>query len=126
LGVACGHQADGFLWPPPFHGLYVIIQFILLPQTRYPVTPENWGKAIGAYERTLVSRSRFDAFLEGKPDALSAAERQGLRTFIDTGCIACHNGVGVGGAECIFSGGATSEGHAPCGAQTRRVSTRRG
>jgi cytochrome c peroxidase len=64
-----------------------------------PITPENWGKAIGAYERTLVSRSRFDEFLGGKLDALSPAERQGLRTFITTGCVACHNGVGVGGGE---------------------------
>lgn len=64
-----------------------------------PVTAKNWGTAIGAYERTLVSRSRFDDFLDGKPDALSAQERAGLRTFIDTGCVACHNGPGVGGGE---------------------------
>lgn len=69
------------------------------PGDANPITAENWGKAIGAYERTLVSRSRFDEFLDGKVDALSAAERQGLRTFIDTGCVACHNGVGVGGGE---------------------------
>ncbi|HMA71983.1 MAG TPA: cytochrome c peroxidase [Xanthobacteraceae bacterium] len=67
------------------------------PEDANPITPENWGKAIGAYERTLVSRSRFDQFLDGKVDALSPAERQGLRTFIDSGCVACHNGVGVGG-----------------------------
>jgi cytochrome c peroxidase len=64
-----------------------------------PVTAANWGRAIGAYERTLVSRSRFDDFLDGKEEALSARERAGLRTFIDTGCIACHNGVGVGGGD---------------------------
>jgi cytochrome c peroxidase len=69
------------------------------PNDPNPITPENWGKAIGAYERTLVSRSRFDEFLGGKLDALSADERQGLRTFIATGCVACHNGVGVGGGE---------------------------
>jgi cytochrome c peroxidase len=69
------------------------------PEDPNPITAENWGKAIGAYERTLVSRSRFDEFLDGKADVLSAAERQGLRTFIDTGCVACHNGVGVGGGE---------------------------
>src|SRR5215472_11886096 len=51
------------------------------PEDATPVTPEPWGNAIGAYERTLVSRSRFDDFLDGKVDALSAAERQGLRTF---------------------------------------------
>jgi cytochrome c peroxidase len=62
-----------------------------------PVTPENWGRAIGAYERTLLTPSRFDDFLNGKEDALSAAEQRGLRKFIDAGCVACHNGPDVGG-----------------------------
>lgn len=70
------------------------------PDASNPITPENWGRAIGAYERTLVSRSRFDEFLAGnKQDVLSASERAGLRAFIDTGCVTCHNGVGVGGGE---------------------------
>jgi cytochrome c peroxidase len=63
-----------------------------------PITEDNWGKAIGAYERTLVSPSRFDEFLAGKPNALTPAERMGLRTFIETGCADCHKGRGVGGA----------------------------
>ncbi len=67
------------------------------PSEQDPVTPDNWGKAIGAYERTLVTPSRFDDYLKGDVQALSAAERSGLRKFIDTGCIACHNGPGVGG-----------------------------
>jgi cytochrome c peroxidase len=62
-----------------------------------PVSEDNWGKAIGAYERTLVSPSRFDVYLAGKPDALSVAERKGLRTFIATGCVDCHKGPVVGG-----------------------------
>jgi cytochrome c peroxidase len=61
------------------------------------VTEDNWAKAIGAYERTLVSPSRFDDYLGGKASALSAAERKGLRTFIDTGCVECHKGPGIGG-----------------------------
>jgi cytochrome c peroxidase len=69
------------------------------PNDTDAVTPANWGRAIGTYERTLVSRSRFDDLLEGKLDALTAAEREGLQTFINTGCVACHNGVGVGGGE---------------------------
>jgi cytochrome c peroxidase len=69
------------------------------PGDEKPVTAKNWGLAIGAYERTLISRSRFDDFLDGKEDALSATERAGLRAFIDTGCVSCHNGVGVGGGE---------------------------
>jgi cytochrome c peroxidase len=62
-----------------------------------PVTPENWGKAIGAYERTLVTPSPFDAYLKGDVAALGAPARAGLRKFVDTGCTACHSGVGVGG-----------------------------
>lgn len=64
-----------------------------------PVTEVNWGKAVGAYERTLVTPSRFDDYLGGKADALSAEERRGLRTFLDTGCANCHGGVGVGGGK---------------------------
>ncbi len=67
------------------------------PDAAEPVSEDNWGKAIGAYERTLVSPSRFDDYLGGKSDALSVAERKGLRTFIDTGCIECHNGPALGG-----------------------------
>ncbi len=64
-----------------------------------PVTADNWGKAIGAYERTLVTPSRFDEYLGGKADALSAVERQGLKTFLAAGCVQCHDGAGVGGGK---------------------------
>ena len=70
---------------------------LAFPGEAEPVSEDNWGKAIGAYERTLVSPSRFDDYLSGKSDALSAAERKGLRTFIDTGCVECHKGPGLGG-----------------------------
>jgi cytochrome c peroxidase len=62
-----------------------------------PVTPDNWGKAIGAYERTLVTPSPFDAYLNGDDGALSPDAEAGLREFMQAGCPACHNGVGVGG-----------------------------
>jgi cytochrome c peroxidase len=64
-----------------------------------PVTPDNWGQAIGAYERTLLTPCRFDLFLAGKTESLSAAERQGLRTFMDVGCADCHGGQEVGGGS---------------------------
>jgi cytochrome c peroxidase len=63
-----------------------------------PVTAHHWGQAIGAYMRTLVTPSPFDAFLAGEARALSPAAQAGLRTFIQVGCVGCHNGVGVGGA----------------------------
>lgn len=61
------------------------------------LTQANFAKAVGAYERTLMSPGRFDEFLAGKTDALSAQEKAGLATFIEVGCIACHNGPNVGG-----------------------------
>jgi cytochrome c peroxidase len=67
------------------------------PADKEPITPENWGKAIGAYERTLVTPSQFDAYLAGNIEALTPSARVGLRKFIDTGCTACHSGAGVGG-----------------------------
>lgn len=67
------------------------------PNDKDPVTPENWGKAIGAYERTLVTPAPFDAYLEGNERALSARAQAGLREFMQLGCARCHNGAGVGG-----------------------------
>jgi len=55
-------------------------------------------KTIGIFERTLVTPSRFDDFLNGDEKALSDAEKEGLKTFIETGCTACHNGVALGGS----------------------------
>jgi cytochrome c peroxidase len=76
---------------------YVEMFQLAFPGDANPVSEDHWGKAIGAYERTLVSPSQFDEFLNGKSDALSAAERKGLRTFIDTGCVECHKGPALGG-----------------------------
>jgi len=63
-----------------------------------PVTADNWGLAIGAYMRTLLTPSPFDAFLAGDDRALSPAAQAGLRSFMQIGCVGCHNGVGVGGS----------------------------
>lgn len=76
-------------YAPLFHGAF--------PNDSDPVTPENFGKAVGAFERTLTTPSRFDDYLRGKISALSASERAGLAKFIDMGCANCHNGAGVGG-----------------------------
>ncbi len=55
-----------------------------------PVTAKNFGVAIGAFERTLVTRSRFDDYLDGNRKALSNEELQGLKTFYEIGCTQCH------------------------------------
>jgi len=54
-------------------------------------------QTIGIYERTLVTPSRFDDYLNGKEEALSDAEKAGLSTFIDKGCTSCHTGIALGG-----------------------------
>jgi cytochrome c peroxidase len=61
-----------------------------------PVTFENMARAIGAYERKLVTPSRWDKFLGGDDAALTDDEKEGLTTFVDTGCAACHQGSLVG------------------------------
>jgi cytochrome c peroxidase len=67
------------------------------PGDPHPMKGENIAKAIGAYERTLVTPSPFDRYLAGDVNALSPKARDGLATFINTGCVTCHNGVLVGG-----------------------------
>jgi cytochrome c peroxidase len=67
------------------------------PDDPGPMTGQNIAKAIGAYERTLVTPSPFDRYLAGDVNSLSPKARAGLDTFMNTGRIACHNGVLVGG-----------------------------
>lgn len=60
----------------------------------------NFGKAIAAYERKVVSRNaRFDTYLAdlgaGKPNSttFSDEEKLGLKVFVGKGrCISCHRG----------------------------------
>ena len=61
------------------------------------VTFDNIADAIANFERTLITPSRFDKFLEGDENALSKKEQEGLKLFIDKGCVACHSGVNLGG-----------------------------
>ena len=58
---------------------------------------------IGLFERTLVTPSRFDDYLNGDENALSKAEKAGLKTFIDLGCTACHTGIAIGGGMQAFA-----------------------
>lgn len=56
--------------------------------------------AIAEFEKTLVTpNSRFDQWLLGDEDALTADEQAGYKLFKDSGCIACHYGVAIGGSS---------------------------
>ena len=60
------------------------------------ITFEKVTDTIANFERTLVTPSAFDDYLNGNEDALTAGEKKGLETFIDLGCATCHNGVALG------------------------------
>lgn len=67
------------------------------PGVAQPITYDAMAMAIGAFERTLTTPSKFDRYLTGDASALNEAEKAGLKTFLDVGCATCHNGVAVGG-----------------------------
>jgi cytochrome c peroxidase len=62
-----------------------------------PITYKNLTKAIGAFERNLNPISRFDKWLDGDDKQLNEKEKAGLASFINNGCVACHNGIALGG-----------------------------
>ncbi len=62
-----------------------------------PINYTNVQKAIGAFERTLLTPSRFDKFMHGDFAALTESEKTGMKIFLNVGCANCHNGVGIGG-----------------------------
>ncbi|WP_321778536.1 cytochrome-c peroxidase [Sulfurimonas sp.] len=64
---------------------------------------EKITDTIGLYERTLVTPSVFDDFLNGDKDALTSKQKTGLKTFIKVGCASCHTGIGLGGAMNAFN-----------------------
>jgi cytochrome c peroxidase len=67
------------------------------PDSAEPVTFDNMARAIGAFERKLVTPSRWDRFLNGEPGTLTAEEMAGHREFMHEGCAGCHNGPYIGG-----------------------------
>jgi cytochrome c peroxidase len=69
------------------------------PDQKDPVTFQNVGVAIGAFERGLVTPSRWDQFLNGDQAVLTNQEKRGFNTFVESGCASCHNGVLIGGGS---------------------------
>ena len=67
------------------------------PADKDPVTLENAARAIGAFERRLMTTSRWDKFLTGDQAALSDKEKAGFNKFMEAGCQACHAGAYMGG-----------------------------
>ena len=59
---------------------------------------KNISDAIATFERSLITpNAKFDRYLRGDKAAISADELRGYQLFKNYGCIACHQGVNVGG-----------------------------
>lgn len=67
------------------------------PNQASPITIENTSSALASFQRTLITRDRFDKYLAGNLKAINNEEKNGLAIFIVTGCVACHNGSLLGG-----------------------------
>ena len=54
--------------------------------------------ALATFQRSLTTpNARFDRHLRGERDAITPEEERGYQLFKDYGCVACHQGVSVGG-----------------------------
>lgn len=74
-----------------------ILEYKILFQESFdepePINEQNIGKAIAAFERTLVTtETRFDKFMRGDKNAMSLGEQVGFRLFKKVGCANCHKG----------------------------------
>lgn len=67
------------------------------------ITFELIASTIGVYERTLITPSPFDDFLNGDNKALSKEQKEGLAIFLDKGCATCHTGINLGGSMQPFA-----------------------
>ena len=90
----------GSNWPEVLGKLSQDTELMAQLKAAYPdgLQPKNIQDAIATFERALnTPNARFDKYLRGDKAALSADEQRGYQLFKSYGCIACHQGVNVGG-----------------------------
>jgi len=88
-------------WPALLAKLRTLPDYQVAFTTLYSggLTPAHVLDALATYERSLVTpNARFDHYLRGHPEALSPVERRGYDIFKAYGCVACHQGINVGGS----------------------------
>ncbi|MDV7338032.1 cytochrome-c peroxidase [Terasakiella sp. A23] len=62
------------------------------------ISEDTIADAIKSYEYTLTTvNSPFDQYLRGYDDAISPQQKRGYSLFKEYGCVACHQGINVGG-----------------------------
>jgi cytochrome c peroxidase len=67
------------------------------PGDAKPITLAHVGDAIGAFERGLVTPTRWDAFLAGDNGAITPLEERGAFALLRHGCTQCHDRTLLGG-----------------------------
>ena len=88
------------LWPDVVSKLYQDDEYPNLFAGVYPdgITRANVKDAVAEFMRSLTTpNSRFDRWLEGDQEALTALEKRGYDLFKSYGCVSCHQGAAVGG-----------------------------
>ena len=87
-------------WPELLAKLQADADYVTRFNTAYAggLTPAHVLDALTSFERSLLTpNARFDRYLRGELPALTAAEQQGYRLFKSYGCVACHQGMNIGG-----------------------------
>jgi cytochrome c peroxidase len=90
----------GTTWPELLAKLRADPAYVSAFKTAYArdLSPAQVLDALATYERSLITpNARFDRYLRGQRQALSADEQQGYQLFTSYGCVACHQGMNVGG-----------------------------
>jgi cytochrome c peroxidase len=95
MGMKSGDEVSARLkalpgYPAAFHDAF--------PDDPDPVRFDNVARAVGAFERGLMTPGRWDRFLAGDRDALTRPEKEGLKIFLNSGCMVCHTGPLLGGS----------------------------
>ncbi|PWJ39172.1 cytochrome c peroxidase [Sediminitomix flava] len=100
-------EMDGQSWEKIIQKLEADRSFTKEFSKVYPegYSEETITEAIAEFEKTLITpNSRFDQYLKGDKDALSADEIRGYELFKDNNCATCHVGQAMGGQSFEFMG----------------------
>jgi cytochrome c peroxidase len=90
----------GSTWPAIVATLRSDPSYVTAFAAAYPdgVTEAAVRDALATFERSLLTPDApFDRYLRGDAAAITPRARAGYRHFVELGCVACHQGAGVGG-----------------------------
>ena len=80
-----GFRSTGELIPLLLEHGYAPLFQSAFPEDAEPLTAENFGRALEAYQATLVTPAPFDAYLAGEAEALTEVQREGMDLFREEG-----------------------------------------